>query len=85
MELNLATIITLVLTVLTAVAGTFWLKAKGKLAQVKTLVKEGVDIITHAIEALDDNQVTNDEIEDLKVQVQEFRAALKALLGKEVV
>jgi len=80
--MDISVIISLVLTVVATVAGGFWLKAKGKLSQVKTLVKEAVDIITVAVEALDDNQVSSDEIENLKLQVTEFKAALKALIGK---
>lgn len=80
--MDIGTIITLVVTVVATVFGGFWLKSKGKLAQVKTLLKEAVDIVTVAVDALDDNQVTSEEIENLKLQVSEFKAALKALLGK---
>jgi hypothetical protein len=80
--MEVSTIISLVLTVVATIAGGFWLKAKGKLAQVKTLVKEAVDIVTVAVDALEDNAVSNEEIDNLKLQVTEFKAALKALLGK---
>ena len=80
--MEVSTIISLVLTVLATVAGGFWLKAKGKLKQIKTLVKEAVDIVTVAVDALEDNAISNDEIENLKVQVSEFKAAFKALIGK---
>jgi len=58
--MDVSTIISLALTVIATVAGGFWLKAKGKLKQVKTLVEEAVDIVTVAVDALDDNQVSND-------------------------
>lgn len=80
--MDISTIITLAITVIAALAGGFWLKAKGKLGQVKTLLKEAVDIVTVAVDALDDNNVSSDEIANLKTQVTEFKAALKALLGK---
>lgn len=80
--MDIATIITLVLTAIATIFAGFWLKAKGKLGQLKTLIKEAADIVTVAVDALNDNQITNDEIEDLKLQVTEFKAALKALLGK---
>ena len=82
--MDISVIISLALTVIATVAGGFWLKAKGKLKDVKNLLKEGIDIITVAVDALDDNQVSSDEIENLKVQVAEFKAAFKALLNKEV-
>ena len=81
--MEVSTIITLVITVLGTVAAGFWAKAHGKIRQIRTLVKEAADIIIVAVDALDDNQVTSDEIENLKLQVTEFKAALKALIGRE--
>ena len=78
--IDLGTIITVVLGLVAAVAGGFWLKAKGKLSQIASLIKETVELVnkafsvpTKAIAMLDDNTVTKDEIAELKALFTELR------------
>ena len=78
--IDLGTIITIVLGLVSAVAVGFWAKAKGKLAQITSLIKETVELVnkafsipTKAIAMLDDNTVTQDEITQLKALFQELK------------
>jgi hypothetical protein len=80
--MDVATIISLVLVVVTGVFGGFWLKAKGKLGQIKNLVKEATDVITVSVGALDDDKLSAEEIAQIKKEAQEVVAAFKALIGK---
>jgi hypothetical protein len=80
--MDVGTIISLVLGVLTVVFSGFWLKAKGKLGQIRDLVKEGVDVITTAVAALDDDKLTAEEIASIKKEALEAVAAFKRLVGK---
>lgn len=80
--MDVGTIISLVLGVLTVVFSGFWLKAKGKLGQIKTLVKEATDVITVAVGALDDDKLSAEEIAQIKQEAAELVAAFKILIGK---
>ena len=78
--IDLGTIITFVITIFVAVAGGLWLKAKGKLKTIATLIKETVELVskafsipTKAIAMLDDNVVTKEEIAALKLLFQELK------------
>jgi len=82
MTFDLATIVTIVLGLVAAVASGFWLKAKGKFRQLKTLVKEGYDVVQASIDALDDDALTAEEIAGIKKEAQELVAAFKALIGR---
>ena len=80
--MDVATIVTLAMTVIATVAGGFWLKAKGKLTQVKNVFKEGADVVITAVEAVDDNTLTQEEIEAIKKEAKEVLDAWKVLIGK---
>lgn len=80
--MDVGTIISLVLGVVTVVFGGFWLKAKGKLGQIKNLVKEASDVITVSVGALDDDKLSAEEIEQIKKEAKEVVAAFKILIGK---
>ena len=62
MNFDVGTIVSLVLGIVAAVAGGFWLKAKGKLAQVRDLIKEGADVVNVAVDAVGDDKLTPEEI-----------------------
>ena len=76
------TIVSAALGLISVIAGGFWLKAKGKLSQIKALVKEGYDVIQVAIDSVADDKITKEEAEAVKKEAQEFTAAFKALIGK---
>ena len=80
--MDIGTIISLVLGVITVIFGGFWLKAKGKLGQIKNLVKEATDVITVSVGALDDDKLSAEEIASIKKEAAEVVVAFKILLGK---
>ncbi len=82
MTFDFATIATILLGLVATIASGFWLKAKGKFGQLKTLVKEGYDVVQASIDALDDDALTAEEIAGIKKEAQELVAAFKALIGK---
>ena len=68
-DANVATFITMALTVATMVFGGLWLSLKGKLGEIKTFANVLVD-------ALEDNTITPEEVNGIK-------NAFKAIIGKE--
>jgi hypothetical protein len=82
--MDVGTIISLVLGVVTVLFGGFWLKGKNKLVQIKNLVKEATDVITVSVGALDDDKLSADEIAAIKKEAKEVVAAFKVLIGKTV-
>ena len=84
MELEtILTIVSAVMGVISLVAGGFWLNAKGKLNQFKSVVKEGYDVVTASVEAVDDDKITKAEVEKIKQEAAEFKAAIKLLFARE--
>ena len=86
MELNLDTILVIVsavLGILAMVLGVKFTNAKGKAGQLLSLGKEGMDVISAAVKALDDNTITKDEIEIIKKEALEVRNAWRLLIGKD--
>lgn len=83
MELEMIlTVVSAILGVVAMVAGGFWLKAKGKLNAVKNLAKEAVDLVQVAVGTLDDDKITKEEVESIKKEASEVKAAWHALIGK---
>ena len=80
--MELSTIITVVLSIVTLVAGGFWLNAKGKLSLIANLVKETYDVIDAVIKALDDDKLSKEETEKIKAEALEVKAAWKKIWGK---
>jgi len=63
-------------------AGGFWLKAKGKLGKVKDLARETYELVDTAIAAVDDNKIEKSEVEAIKKEAQDVKAAWQSLIGK---
>ena len=82
MELDIGTIITLILAVLTTFLGGFWLTAKGKIKKVINAGKELLDVGTTLSDALADNKITAEEIDRLKKEWAEAKGAVKAIFEK---
>ncbi len=83
MELELIlTLVSVGLGVLATVAGVFWGKAKGKLKAVANLSKEIFDLVKTATDALDDNKIDKAEVDAIKKEAIEVKAAWKVLVGK---
>ena len=82
MELDIWTIVSTVLGVVAVVFGGIWAQAKGKLAEAKTLLSEGVDVLEAVTTALGDNKLSKEEVEAIKKEGLEFVGAWKKLIGK---
>ena len=83
MELDIGTIITLVITAIATFAGGAWAIVKGKLKKVVALIKEAYDLVAAFESALQDDKVDKKEIEGIKKEFAELKGALKALVSKE--
>ena len=83
--MDLETILFIVSGILT-VAGTLlggkWLKAKGKLGQLKSLGKEAIDVLIVAVDAVEDDKITKDETDRIVKEAKEVAVHFKALIGK---
>lgn len=77
-------IVSAVLFVLSSFLGTFWKKGKDKLAKIANLVKQTSELIDKASLALEDDKITSEEVEVLKKELADVKAAWKALFEKEV-
>ena len=76
------TIVSAVLGLVAIVGGGAYLKVKGKLGQVKNLGKEAVDVLIVAVNAVDDDKITAEEVAAIKKEAKEAAAAFKTLIGK---
>jgi uncharacterized protein YgfB (UPF0149 family) len=81
MEDTLFQIISAVLGLVAVFLGGFWLKAKGKLSQLATVLKEGQDIITAVHDALLDDKFTKEERDIVRKEYDEFIKALRQLIS----
>ena len=83
MELEqILTIVSAILGIIVLVAGSYYAIVKGKLNQFKAVVKEGKDVVDASIGALDDDKITSAEVEKIKQEAAEFKAAVKLLFAK---
>ena len=82
MEFDFWTIATIVLGVVSTLFGVFWNKVKGKLLAAFMLAKEALDVGKAAIDALEDNKITEEEVTRIKKEAQEVKQAWHNLLGK---
>ena len=80
--MELEVIVTSVLSIVTMFAGGFWLKAKGKFKHAKDVIKEALDVVIHVDQALEDDKITKEEKDAIKVEIGELKAAWKFLIGK---
>jgi len=80
---TILTIVSAIMGIVALLAGGFWLNAKGKLNQFKNVVAEGYDVIKAAVEAIDDDKIDRAEVELIKQEAAEFKAAVKLLFAKQ--
>ena len=83
-NLDVWTIVSAVLGLVSLVAGSFWLKAKGRLALVAAAGKQVVDVVEVLQEVLVDDKVDQAEVDKVKKELQEAKEALKAVVAKQV-
>ena len=80
-NLDWGSILSIVFAVLTSVLGGFWLKAKGKLGQLKNVAQEGYEALKVTIESFDDDKLDPAEIAAIKKESLEAWEAIKVLLN----
>lgn len=80
--MDVLTIVSIVIGAIAALFGGFWLNAKGKLTQLYLLGKESVDVAKAAIDALEDDKITPEEVAKIKKEAEEVKEAWHKLLGK---
>lgn len=76
-------VVSAVLGLVSVVAGTFWVKVQGRLTQVVLTAKEFVDVVEAFETALKDNTLSKEEVEEIKKQFEEAKAAFKLLVNKK--
>lgn len=81
--MDASTIITLAISIITLFAGGGWLIAKGKLGEAKSLIKEAYDVVVVAVAAIEDDKVTQAEIEAIKAEALEVKVAARILFKKK--
>ena len=82
-NLDVGTIITLVISLAATFAAGAWAIAKGKLKKVVSLGREVVDIAATLEKALSDDKITKEEVQEIKKEFADVKAAWKALITKE--
>ena len=80
-NIDWGSVLNIVLLVVTTVAGGLWLRAKGKLTQLKNAAKEGYEAIKTVVEALGDDKIDAAEQVAIKKEATEAWVAIKLLLG----
>lgn len=79
--LDWGSVLSVVFALATTVAAGFWLKAKGKLKQLRDVAKEGYEAIQAVVAAVDDDKIDSAEQAIIKKEALEAWAAIKTLLG----
>ena len=82
-SLDVWTIVSLVLLIASTVFAGVWLTAKKKAKQIYNLGKEALDVAKAAIDALEDNKLTPEEVQKIKDEAVEVKAAWKLLMSRE--
>jgi hypothetical protein len=81
MEDTLFQIISAVLGLAAVFLGRFWLKAKGKLTQLKDIMTEGGELLTAVSDAIVDDKIDKDDGAKIKKEYNEFIASIKKLFS----
>ena len=84
MDINtILVVVSAVLGIIAIVLGNRWVIAKGKLAQVADLAKEVYELVEAATSAVDDDKITPEEVDKIKQEAAELKAAWRLLFGKK--
>lgn len=82
-NLDWTVVVSSILGLISVVFGAFWAKVQGKLGKVVVLGKEFVDVVEVFEEAMKDDSLTKEEVEAIKKEFEEAKAAFKSLIEKE--
>ena len=80
-SIDWGSVLNIVLAIFTTVAGGLWLKAKGKLSQLRIAAKESYEAIEVIVAGLADDKLTAEEQVAIKKEAGEAWVAIKVLLG----
>ena len=81
-NLDFGTIITIVMTGITAFFGVFWKKIKDKLSKVAIMAKEIFEAVDSIDKSMADDKLTKEEIAKIKKEIQDVQKAFKELIKK---
>lgn len=85
METNvILTLVSVGLGLIATIAGVFWGKARGKLKQVVNLFKQVYELVDAVFKMIEDNTITQPELDILKKEAADVRVAFKELIGKTI-
>ena len=76
------TILSVIFAAITTLFAGLWKKVKGKLLAFANLAKEGLDVVNAVVDALDDDNLTKEEVLKIKNEALQFIGAWKAMIGK---
>ena len=76
-------VVSAVMAILAGTFGVFWGKGKSKFSKAVTLGREAVDVIETLEAALVDNVIDKAEVDQIKKELADVKAAWKALIAKE--
>jgi len=82
-NVDLGTVLTIILAGLTTFLGVFWKKAKTKITKVIDLGRQAFELMNSFENAIEDDKVTKEEIAQIKKEAADVKAAWKALVQKE--
>lgn len=80
-SIDWGSILSIVFGLISVIAGGVWLKAKGKLNQLKNVFKESYEALQTTVEAFDDDKLTKEEQAAIKKEALEAWGAIKLLLN----
>ncbi len=75
------TILSVIFAGVTTLFAGLWNKVKGKLAAFAKLAKEGLDVVNSVVDALEDDNLTKEEVAGVKKEALEFIGAWEAMIG----
>lgn len=78
------TLVSVGLGLIATIAGVFWGKARGKLKQVVNLFKQVYELVDAVFKMIEDNTITQPELDILKKEAADVRVAFKELIGKTI-
>jgi len=82
-NLEIGTIVTIGMGLITTFFGVYWLKFKAKIGQFVSLAVKVVSLISAFERAIGDEKITKEEISELKAAAEEIKKAFQALIGKK--
>ena len=77
------TVVSVIFAAVTTLFAGLWNKVKRKLVAFGNLAKEGLDVVNSVVNALEDDNLSKDEVVAVKKEALEFIGAWKVMIGKD--